>query len=125
MDQSTPIVRKAKWLSVIEQCQKRPIDMTVRQWLADNGISEKSYYYWLRKFCKEVFEKAQLPSVRQSSEISFAEISVPDIKPVVDDNCLVNSSAVSIIRIKDISIELTNDVSNDLFGRILEGINLA
>ena len=74
MDQSTHIVRKAKWLSVIEQCQKRPIDMTVRQWLADNGI---------------------------------------------------NSSAVAIIRIKDISIELTNDVSNDLLGRILEGINHA
>ena len=99
--------------------------MTVRQWLADNGISEKSYYYWLRKFRKEVFEKAQLPSVRQSSEISFAEISVPDIKLVVDDNRLVNSSAVAIIQIKDISIELTNDVSNDLLGRILEGINHA
>ena len=30
MDQSTHIERKAKWLSVIEQCQKLPIDMTVR-----------------------------------------------------------------------------------------------
>ena len=29
MDQSTHIVRKAKCLSVIEQGQKRPIDMTV------------------------------------------------------------------------------------------------
>lgn len=53
MDQSTHDVRRTNWLNIIEQCQQRPENMTVKQWLADNGIKEKSYYYWLRKFRKE------------------------------------------------------------------------
>lgn len=65
MDQSTHIVRKAKWLSVIEQCQKRPIDMTVRLWLADNGVSEKSYYTGLENFVKKFSKRhSYLPFVK-------------------------------------------------------------
>ena len=48
MDQSTHDVRRTNWLNIIEECQQRPENMTVKQWLADNGIKEKSYYYWLR-----------------------------------------------------------------------------
>ena len=59
MDQSTHDVRRTNWLNIIEQCQKRPENMTVKQWLADNGIKEKSYYYWLRKFRKEAYEQMQ------------------------------------------------------------------
>ena len=42
MDQSTHDVRRTNWLNIIEQCQQRPENMTVKQWLADNGIKEKS-----------------------------------------------------------------------------------
>ncbi len=49
MDQSTYEVRLASWMEIISQCQARPDGMTARQWLADNNISEKSYYYWLRR----------------------------------------------------------------------------
>lgn len=50
MDQSTNDVRRANWLTIINQCQTRPSDMSVKQWLVENGIKEKAYYYWLRKF---------------------------------------------------------------------------
>ena len=49
MDHSTFEVRLASWMEIISQCQARPDGMTARQWLADNNISEKSYYYWLRR----------------------------------------------------------------------------
>ena len=77
MDQSTHDVRRTNWLNIIEQCQQRPENMTVKQWLADNGIKEKSYYYWLRKFRKEAYGQMQMPPATLSSEITFAEISVP------------------------------------------------
>ena len=38
--------------------------MTVKQWLADNGIKEKSYYYWLRKFRKEAYDANSARTVR-------------------------------------------------------------
>ena len=52
MDQITHDVRSSQWLEIITQCQNRPEGTTAKQWMADNGISEKSYYYWLRKFRK-------------------------------------------------------------------------
>lgn len=40
MDQSTHDVRRTNWLNIVNQCQERPVDVSVRQWLADNGIKE-------------------------------------------------------------------------------------
>ena len=61
MDQTTHEVRRKQWLSIITECQARPEGTTVREWLSENNIKEKAYYYWLRKFRKEAYEK--LPSV--------------------------------------------------------------
>ena len=56
MDQSTHDIRRTNWLNIVNQCQERPANVSVRQWLADNGIKEKAYYYWLRKFRKEAYD---------------------------------------------------------------------
>ena len=77
MDQSTHDVRCTNWLNIIEQCQQRPENMTAKQWLANNGIKEKTYYYWLRKFRKEAYEKMQIPVITSPLDVAFAEISVP------------------------------------------------
>ena len=45
MDQTTHAVRRANWLTVITPCQKRQEGVSVKQWLSDNGVKEKSYYY--------------------------------------------------------------------------------
>lgn len=42
MDQSIHDVRRSNWLNIVNECQQRPANMTVKQWLADNGIKEKS-----------------------------------------------------------------------------------
>ncbi len=47
MDQITHDVRRNSWLNIIQQCQARPEYITVKQWLIDNGIKDKAYYYWL------------------------------------------------------------------------------
>ena len=54
MDQSTHDVRWANWLNIITECQQRPAGVSAKQWLA-NGIQEKTYYYWLRKFRREAW----------------------------------------------------------------------
>ena len=61
MDQITHDVRSSQWLKIITQCQNRPEGTTAKQWMADNGISEKSYYYWLRKFRNEYYVAAEPP----------------------------------------------------------------
>lgn len=33
MDRSTHDVRRAIWLSIVDQCRQRPSDISVKQWL--------------------------------------------------------------------------------------------
>ncbi len=62
MNQITHNVRCAQWLEIVTQFQKRSEETTVKQWLSDNGIKEKAYYYWLRKFRKQSYAQMHLPS---------------------------------------------------------------
>ena len=82
MDQSTHAVRRANWLNIITQCKDRPTGTSAKQWLAENGINEKSYYYWLRKIRREACEHLQLPGTSGLSEVSFVEVVYSgDIEP--------------------------------------------
>ena len=124
MDQSTHDVRRTNWLNIIEQCQQRPANMTAKQWLADNGIKEKSYYYWLRKFRKEAYGQMQMPTAASSSEITFAEISVPlsrQEEPVHS----FQEQPVAIIKNGALSIAISNDISEALLDRIFQVIRHA
>lgn len=71
MDQLTHTVRRSNWINIIRQCQDRPAGTTAKQWLAENDISEKSYYYWLRKIRREVCEQEGLQEVTNPSALSF------------------------------------------------------
>ena len=78
MDQSTHEIRRDYWFDIVTRCSQRPDGCTVRQWLAESGIKEKAYYYWLRKFRKEALTefKTELPVVSKREQITFAEIPV-------------------------------------------------
>jgi putative transposase len=129
MDQITHSVRRSNWLGIIKQCQERPEGITVRQWLADNGIREKSYYYWLRKFRKEAYEEMQaMPSETQLTEIEFAELPVPAKRLpdcVLPDEMHRADKAVAVIRTSGLAIELSNDISETLLTRILKEVSHA
>ena len=84
MDQLTHTVRRSNWINIIRQCQDRPAGTTAKQWLAENDISEKSYYYWLRKIRREVCEQEGLQEVTNPSALSFVEIPV---KTALDSGC--------------------------------------
>ena len=77
MDQLTHTVRRSNWINIIRQCQDRPAGTTAKQWLVENDISEKSYYYWLQKSRKEAYGQMRMPPAASSSEITFTEIPVP------------------------------------------------
>ncbi|MCM1056786.1 MAG: IS66 family insertion sequence element accessory protein TnpB [Firmicutes bacterium] len=72
MDQITHDVRRSNWLNSIQQYQSRPEGMTAKQWMADNGIRPKSYYYWLRRFWKESYEL-----MHPHNDIAFHEVPFP------------------------------------------------
>ncbi|MEY8269023.1 IS66 family insertion sequence element accessory protein TnpB [Lachnospiraceae bacterium 64-25] len=125
MDQITHDVRSSQWLEIITQCQNRPEGTTAKQWMADNGISEKSYYYWLRKFrkqaCSQMTETSTAISV--GNEISFAEVSISpkqsaNIAAFTLENSVEAIRPVAVIKNANISIALTNEISEGLLSRI-------
>ena len=120
MDNTTHEMRLAGWKQIIENCQARPDGQTVKQWLAEQGIQEKNYYYWLRKVRKTTYElmtKEQAP-VSSPLGLSFAEI--PMRRTVTPAG---PSQPDVVIQKGRLRIELNNSVSDELLVRILETIS--
>lgn len=80
MDKLTHEIRLEQWKQIILLCKNRPKGQPAYQWLSDNGINSKSYYYWLRKIRKHTYEETAttaLTSIKHSdssSNITFAEM---------------------------------------------------
>lgn len=127
MDQSTHEVRRDYWFDIVTRCSQRPDGCTVRQWLAESGIKEKAYYYWLRKFRKEALTelKPELPVVSKQESITFAEIPVgtTGLKAPATEEFSFKPDAV--IRIKDVTMAVSNTISGTLLLELLQGMNNA
>ena len=123
MDQSTHDVCMTNWLNIISQCQNRPVGISAEQWLAENDVNEKSYYYWLRKIRREAYEhRTELLEVAKASELSF--VKVPLRAPESSDalHCANISMAPSaVLKTDRLTIEILNDISASLLtGLLLE-----
>jgi len=130
MDQITHSVRNSKWKDIILQCQNRPAEMSAKQWMTENQISEKSYYYWQRKLRKEAYEHtnnipAVLPIVHENSEVSFAEIRIPESKKPLSDNIPEAIKPSAVIKTATMTIAVSNDIADDLLSRILREVSRA
>lgn len=126
MDNTTHQVRLIQWSQIIEECSHRPEGMTAKQWLKDNGISEKAYYYWQRRVRKEILNQniPRVPSVPDRNEISFTEItdmySSKKAKDFQSDTLQDRFNADAIIKCGDSVIALSNSISDAMLSKILE-----
>lgn len=127
MDQSTHEVRRTNWLNIVNQCQNRPSDMSVKRWLAENDIKEKAYYYWLRKFRKEAYNQMHLPAAATKSEVAFAEVAMPlsdaDLEPASEKK--TDGTPAAVIKCNRMTIELSNNISDALLNRLLKEVHHA
>lgn len=125
MDQITHDVRRDSWLNIIQQCQARPEGITVKKWLDDNGIKNKAYYYWLRKFRKEAYAEMNPPMVTESTDVAFAEIHMPMQQPCESSEIYAGNTPVAIIKCNGISLEITNGISTPLLQTLIREVTHA
>lgn len=122
MDKITHEVRLANWTKIIEQCNNRPTGTTAKQWLSDNGISKKSYYYWLRKIRQNAYANTRKeppalnPLQAQHSTVTFAEIPLADQPSIMTDHF----KADAVIHTGTLVIGISNTISDTLLSRLLE-----
>ena len=121
MDKITHEIRIANWKAVLEQCHARPKGQTARQWLLEQGISEKSYYYWQRKIRQNVYEQIQpskLPAIQEKGTITFAE--VPVAPPMSHETSGIAFKADAVLQIGKVTVGLSNSVSDTLLRKMME-----
>jgi len=104
--------------------QSRPADMSVKQWFAENDIKEKAYYYRLRIFRKDAYHQMQLPTVAAKTDVTFAGVTMPVMATSIETaspNALLGST-VAVIKCNRLTIELSNDISEELLSRLLQEV---
>ena len=136
MDKSTYEIRLSHWAQVVQAANNRPQDQLLKDWLSENDISKDQYYYWQRKIRKEVYDRLQeeqelqLPSV-EDHDISFVELPVPRKTVIQNTDQLLNEKVttertpVAFIQAGNISIALSNDISETLLGMIIREVTHA
>lgn len=121
MDQTTHEIRLANWTAIIEQCQARPTDQTAKQWLAENNIPEKQYYYWLRRVRKAALgENQTTPATgnKQLPAVPFYEIPAQDV--------LQNGGIPAVtIKTKKSTIEISSAVPEALMIELVKAVSHA
>jgi len=120
MDQITHDIRRQNWLNIVNACQNRPEGINAHQWLADNGIKEKAYYYWLRKFRREAANENQLSVVNTSSEVSFVEMPLSTLN--MNGSAVVSTSSVATIIKNGMTVEISNSISEQLLSVLIREV---
>ena len=134
MDRSTHEVRLSHWKTVIEQCLARPEGMTARQWLQDNGIPNKQYYYWLRRVRKETYQQVSAASMlavpmnaspvkNAAEEIAFAEIPTASFMKEPEGAAAFKPDI--IIRTDSVVVAVSNSASKALLRTVMKAVHHA
>ena len=128
MDQCTHEVRAEYWEGIIKSCNQRPCGQSAKKWLEDNGICEQSYDYWQRKLRHQTFELLNTEARKAPATIEKPDISLVEIPciPLEQDRAVSKQlTAVAVLHSASVSVEITNDISDALLGRLLKELTHA
>ena len=121
MDHITHEMRMANWKPIVEACHARPKGQSAKQWLAQNNINEKQFYYWQRRLREEAYfcqNSESLPEISSASDLSFTEISLDNVTQSPKTSFVPDA----VIRQGRVSIELSNTISDQLLAKLLGGL---
>lgn len=107
------------WLDIIHRC--RESGLSNNQWCEENGISIKSYYYWLAKIRKMAIEdiprKKHVVCQRESS-VNFAQIHMETLPQNT-----FSTNAPVIIRYGAFVIEVQRDADVSMIRSVLQAVS--
>lgn len=112
-------IRKQQWREIITNCNNSGISK--KQWCLENGINEKSFYYYQKVLRDELIESSKeecnLPSfVDVTSQLQTTDTY--EHTPVIP---VLNNKPDLVIRKGDLSFEISNTISSSLL-RTLGGM---
>ena len=114
MDKSTHEIRCKQWTQIINNSLAS--GQSKKQWCRDNGISEKSFYYWQRILRNESYIELQhsneMVPLRQPPVLPTALVELKGVpeKPIITEAFRPDI----IIRNGQICLEISNSASKEL-----------
>ena len=114
MDKSTHQIRRKQWSQIINNCLAS--GQSKKSWCRENGISEKSFYYWQRILRNEAYiEMKQLPAQTQVPQTPELPVAFVELKPTTAETETTSSFQPDIIlRRGQLVLEISNTVSPEL-----------
>ena len=107
------------WLDIIHRC--RESGLSNNQWCEENGISIKSYYYWLakiRNMAVEDLPRKKHVVCQSESSVDFAEIHMETLPQNT-----FSANAPVIIRSGAFAIEVHHDADVSLIRSVLQAVS--
>ena len=113
MDQVTKAkvqFRREQWKKIISECQSSGIP--VKTWCEQNGFSEQSYYYYLKKIREDELSKLSVPVPTDNTKpAAFKKLEVQTPVP--------NTRAAVIIHLNGATVEINEGTSQQTIQAVL------
>lgn len=118
MDKSTHQIRCEQWSQIIADCLAS--GQSKKTWCQENGVSEKSFYYWQRILRNEAYiEMKQLPAPTPVTLPSEPSVAFVELKPTLKEPERQSSFRPDIIlRSGRLVLEISNTVSAELLKQL-------
>ena len=108
-----------KWLEIIHQC--RGSGLSNQQWCEQNGVSLKSYYYWIAKIRKMAIEN--LPRKQTALSAPTEVQKEPVFAPISDISHQSRKTAPVTIRVGNAAIEIATDTPEAMIQSVILAVS--
>jgi len=122
MDQITHEMRLKNWEHVVEECNRRPEGVTVKQWLSENGINVKVYYYWLRRVRQAAYDQMKLEQSGELAVTSDRRVSYAEITLTGNTSSGPAMHPVAVISSGNLSIDISENASEEFLMKLMRAI---
>ena len=127
MDQRASEIRLAQWEQIVLEGNQASV--TKREWCRQNGINEKSFFYWQRKIRLKALEARNTPSAivpvpdADSSKPTFVELPFPG--GTDDKKSDINVLPELMIQVDDCKIFVTASIQESTLQTVMKVIRNA
>ncbi|MCR5449740.1 MAG: hypothetical protein K6F23_10120 [Solobacterium sp.] len=120
MDGITHAMRRERWKTIIKECNES--GMKKAYWLAAHNINSKTYYNWQRKLRMEIGAELVLAQnnaiVPAQNSTDFCQLTQP-----VGEISEVTEKTAAVIKSGNVSVEINEEISDDLLIRLMKAVS--
>lgn len=109
--------RLRSWAQMVQECQARPIGMSVDEWCEANSITKANYYYRMTQVRKACLDAVPSEIAKQAVVPVPAELMQLQTSETVNAVCAQESSLE--LSVNGITIRVTEQTSTELLSKVL------